>query len=242
MNMFDLTGKNAMIIGGAGGLGLVQLRGEVGVGIIGEGDLGNNLHTQFLGAGNESGSNTGGISVRVVVQDSQLGAQTVGLHIVGSSDTLVGVGEAHLEDVVLAVGDVGGGSGGGQLEVTVSIGLAGNSHAGTGGGAAVQDLHAPVLQVVVSVDALFAVSFVVLEVQLELDAALGVDLGNCDLSALLGGDTVGSGVAGQGADAADLDGGGGSGLVIAAAGQAGQHHSGGHHDCKNLLVHNLFLL
>src|SRR5699024_2724860 len=113
-----------------------------------------------------------------------------------------------------------------------------------------EQLHTPVLQVVVSVDGLLGVAFVVLEVQLDLQTAQSVDLLNSDLGAVLNGIAVLSSSAGQGAYAADLQDLGtfssalGSGVAsggsvigggaVAAAGNQAENHGQGQHQTKNL--------
>ena len=180
------------------------MHGEVGVGVIGEGLLSHDLQAHLGGLGDEALGDAGGVGVAVVVDHSHLGSQAIFRHIVGSGDALVGVSEAHLEDVILAGSDVGGGSGGSQLKVALVEGLSSHGDAGSGGGAAIDDLHAVALQGVVGVDGLLSVTLVILKLQGELDTAQGVDLVHRDLSPLLGGDAIGGGGASQGTDAADL--------------------------------------
>ena len=94
---------------------------------------------------------------------------------------------------------------------------------------------------------------VVLVLQLELDAAHGVDLINGNLGTVLGRIAVDGGAAGQGAGAAQLEGGaGGSGGLLggaarafgggffgfaAAAGSQAEDHDHGHHETHKLLFH-----
>ena len=111
--------------------------------------------------------------------------------VVSGGNALVGVGEADLEDVVLALGNVGGGGGGGQHEGAVIVAGIGNGDGSAGGGGADEDLHAPVHHGVVGVDGLLAVGLVVLLLILELDLAVaGVDLIDGQLSALNNGQTI----------------------------------------------------
>ena len=194
---------------GFGILGLGQLHGEIGVGVIGEGGHGDNLQADLIGGSLEGIVDTGGVGVAVVVDDGHLAAQVVILDVVGGGNALVGVGEADLEHVVLTGGNVGGGSGGGQLEVAGGVGLSRHGHTGGGSGAAVDDLGAVADEGVVGVDGLLGITLVVLEVQLKLEATQGVDLLHGHLGALLGGKAIHSGGAGQGANAADLNGAGG---------------------------------
>ena len=190
---------------GAGLLGLAQLHGKVGVGVVGEGAGGDDLQADLLGLRLEGVEDAGGIGIAVVIDGGDLGAQLVLLDVVRSGLALVGVGEAGLEHVVAALGHLGGGGGGGQLEDAVVKGLGGHGHAGGGGGGAVQHLHPLALQVVIGVDGLLGIALVILKVQGKLQAAQGVDLIHGDLSARLGGDAVHGARAGQGADTADLD-------------------------------------
>lgn len=156
--------------------------------------------------------------------DGDLAAQALFRNVLGGGGTLVGVHEAHLEHVVLTLGGSGGGSGGGQGEDAVGIGLSGSGLAGLGGHGAQGDLHAPVLENVVGVDGLLGVVLVILIAQVELDrAAFGVDLVHGDLGAAVGCVAVDSSAAGQGAGAAQLEGGAfggsfGSGVVGGIAG------------------------
>ena len=186
---------------------------------------------------------------------------------------MVGVGEAHLEHIVLpgdghiafriclTADNIGGGGGGSQLKDPVRIGLGGNGDTGSRGGGAHQNLHAPVLQVVVGVDGLLGVVLVVLPVDLKLNAAQRVDLFHGKLRTVLGGVAVDSSRTSQGANAAQLDGAaggsvfGGAGCGLGAgilsyaafgAGAArGHRHNHGHsqkHSKKLLDVfHNIFL-
>ena len=75
--------------------------------------------------------------------------------------------------------------------------------------------------------------------QVELEAAQGVDLLYGDLRAALGRVAVDGRVAGEGAYAADLDGAGSGAAVLlavtAAAGRQGQGHDEGQSKCKKLL-------
>ena len=76
----------------------------------------------------------------------------------------------------------------------------------TGGGSD-ENLHAPVFQVVVSVDSLLCVMLVILEVIVDLisvDSACLVDLVNCDLNTVLYSISVDSSAAGNRAGSADL--------------------------------------
>ena len=101
---------------------------------------------------------------------------------------------------------------------------------------------------VVGVDGLLRVVDVVLVLQLELDgAALGVDLLHSDLSAALGSQAVDGGVTGQGAGAAQLEGGvagaasAGIGAGTVAAGSQRQRHRCRHGEGKKLFHNNLSL-
>ena len=213
---------------GFGVLGLGQLHGEIGVGVIGEGGHGDDLQADLIGGSLEGIVDTGGVGVAVVVDDGHLAAQIVILDVVGGGNALVGVGEADLEHIVLTGGDVGGGSGGGQLEVAGGVGLSRHGHTGGGSGAAVDDLGAVADEGVVGVDGLLSVTLVVLEVQLKLEAAQGVDLLHGHLGALLGGKAIHGGGAGQGTNAADLNGAGGrAGTGLNGSSLSGARLAGG---------------
>lgn len=71
--------------------------------------------------------------VVVAVDDGDLGVRHIGAHVGGRAGALVGVGEAHLEHVVLARDDVGGGGAGGQGEDAVVVDLGGYADGGAGG-------------------------------------------------------------------------------------------------------------
>lgn len=168
----------------------------------------------------------GGVGVAVVVDDGDLGAQAVLLDVISGGEALIGVGEADLEDVVPPAGHIGGGGGGSELEVAVVEGFGGHGYAGSGGGAAVDELHAVALELVVGVDGLLGVALVILEIQGELETAQGVDFRYGDLGALLRGQAVHGGGAGQGADAANLDDAGSAGMVGRSRGVGGGGRGG----------------
>ena len=175
---------------------------------------------------------TGGVNVIVLPDDSDLGAELLLCDLVSSQSTLRRVDEAHLEHIVLALGGTGGGSGRGQSENAVAVSLCCGSLARLGGYGAEGQLHAPVLQGVVGVNGLLGVALVVLIVQLELNiAALGVDLVNRDLCAVLAGVAINCVCAGQRAGAAELEGCAGSGAVgravcVVGAGGSGRTAAG----------------
>ena len=200
-------------------VGVGDLGGEVGGGVLGKGGGADDLQAQALSGLLEALVDAGGVVVAVVVDHGDLGGQLVLGDEVRGGLALVGVGEAHLEHVVVALGDGGGGGGGGELEHPVAVALGGHGGGGAGGGAPIEDLHLMVQQGVVGVDALLAVGLVILAVQLEADGVVqGVDLLDGDLGALVGGDAVLGVGAGQGADTADLD---GDNVAAALAGLAG---------------------
>ena len=187
-----------------------------------------------------------GVHVVVLPDDGDLGAQILLVNVTGSSGALVGVHEAHLEHVILALGGSLGRGRGGQGKDPVRIVLHGGGFAGLGGDGAQGELHAPVLQGVVGIDGLFGVVHVVLIAQLELDvAAQGVDLIHSQLCAVLGCHAVDGGIPGQRASATNLEGSasGGAGgsivgagiggaAVIGAAGAQAQGHCGGQGHAK----------
>ena len=91
---------------------------------------------------------------------------------------LTGVSEANLEHVVLVGSYIAGRSGGSEHEHALFISLSRNSDTGSGGNGA-QNHHGFVVHdFVVGVDGLFGVVLVVLNVQNNLQAALGVDFVN----------------------------------------------------------------
>ena len=145
-------------------LSVVKLSGEVAVGIIREGGSAYNLKTFFFSLGREFLIDTGRISIAVVVDYRNLGAELLLFYILSGCNTLVRVGKAHLEYIVLALNgnvavavrltayNVGRRSGRSKLEDLIGIGFGGNSNAGLCGNSTHKDLHAPVFQLVVSVD------------------------------------------------------------------------------------------
>ncbi len=130
---------------------------------------------------------------------------------------------------------VGGASG---LHHQHVVGFGRRHHGGrlTGQHRAQTDVHAPVHQLAVGRHGALRVALRVLEAQLQLlavHAAGGVDLLDGQLRAVLYGQTIVGIAAGQGADAAQLNGLGAAGvsaaavIALAAAGhQAERHHSG----------------
>ena len=56
-----------------------------------------------------------------LIDHGNLGTRHILGHVVGSAGSLVGVGEADLEDIILPIDNVGGGAGGGQHEVRSSL-------------------------------------------------------------------------------------------------------------------------
>ena len=227
-----------------------QLDGEVGSGIVGESALIDDLESALIGGFLHEGvADALGVSVVVTVDDGDFGTSEVFSHVVGSANALVGVGEADLEDIVLARGDVGGGSGRGQHKGAVIVADIGNRDGSAGGGGADEDLHAVVHHGVVGVNGLFAVGLIVLREELKLDGAVArVDFIDGELHALLDGHTVDRVVAGQragGADRKGLDAVGCAasivvGVRIVALGTAGGHrerHGRSHEHAHKLLFH-----
>lgn len=84
-------------------LSVVKLCGEVAVGIIREGGSAYNLKTFFFSLGREFLIDTGRISIAVVVDYRNLGAELLLFNILSGCNTLVRVGKAHLEYIVLAL-------------------------------------------------------------------------------------------------------------------------------------------
>ena len=240
-----------------GVLALGHLGGQVGLVVGGEGSGGHNLNAQLSGLLAEALVQAGGVVVGGVVDDTDLGTGELGGYQLSGGSALVGVGEAHLEDVVTGQSQRLGGGGGSQVEHVVGGGLGSHSQSGTGGNLTGHDLHTPVLQHVVSGNGLLAVSLIVLSVELDLQTALGVDFLNGHFHAGLHGQAIGGGAAGQRAGHADLHGagtgrsrvtGGGSGSRgrssrggVAAAGKDGCHQDKSHGKSK-ILFHFRFLL
>ena len=185
--------------------------------------------------------NTGGIGVGGIIDNTDGSAQIVLGNVVGRADALVGVGKADLEDVVTGGNDGYIGSGGAHHEHPVSCTLSSGGCGRAGGGGAGHDLHTPVHQGGVSVDSLLSVSFVVLGIDLKLQAALGIDLLKSQLQAVGNGIAVHSVAAGQGAAGANLDHSGGFlfPFLGGAADKHGSCHTCGHYKCKYLLHKNL---
>src|SRR5699024_10773125 len=143
-------------------------------------------------------ADAGGVHVFVLPDDEDALAQAPDVDVLGGGGALVVIGEAHLEHVVLVRDDRGRGGGGSQGEDPILEVQGGSAHAGGGGDGAQGDLHPPLLQGVVGVDGGLGHVHVVLIAQVELDgAALGVDLIHSDLGAVVGGQAIDGGVAGQ---------------------------------------------
>ena len=191
-------------------LALGNLRGQIRLVVSGEGLCGNDLQPLDIGLGLELLINTGRIGIGGVIDDADLGAELVFCDIICGGNALVGVGKADLEHIVAALDDSGRRSGRRHHKQVVIGGLGGNGNGRGGGDRTGQNLQAPVLQGVVGVDALLGVMLIVLELPLKDIAAIGgVDLLDGQLLGVLNGLTVDGGAAGDGADAADLDGGAG---------------------------------
>ena len=202
----------------AGVLGFTELDGIV-LGVLGAGGYGDDFDAQLFGLGFKGLVNAGGVGAGVVIDHSDLGAGNVLGHVAGGSGALVGVVIADLIDVVFALGDLNGRGRRRQHKDTILIGLGGNGNGWRRGGRADKHLHAPVEQIVVSIDGLFCIAFVVLTVDFDLDAALGVDFLGGQLGTVLGGVAVLCGVTGQRADGTDLQRTGGAVGFLSAAGE-----------------------
>ena len=238
---------------GPGLLALGDLGGQVALVVGREGRLRDNVQPQLGGVGRKGLVDAGRVRVGRVIDDADAGAQAVGADVVGGRNALVGVGEAHLEDVVAGQGHVLRRGGRGQHKQVVGRSLRADGQARVARDGAQQDLHAPVLQVVVGVQRGLGVAGVVLKLELEHGVARGfVDLLHGQFLAVLHGGAVQGVGAGRGADAAQLDGrggafGGGGGAAAfsgafgrgfafggAAGGQA-QRHGGGQAQADKLL-------
>ena len=223
-----------------------QLHGEVGIGIIGKGALVDNVQTLSCSLRNEGIPDALRICVIVAVNHGNLLAGHVGSDVGCGAGALVGVGKADLEHIVLAVNDVGGRCRGRQAEHTVIVGFCGNSQSRTGGGGSDQNLHTVVQQLVICVNGGLAVGYVILEHQFNLSAALGVNLVNSNLSAVLHGVAVNCSLAGQGSQTAEFVSTCGFGLVrvgtvcrifrLATAGSQSEHHAHGQ-NCAHEFFH-----
>ena len=155
-----------------------------------------------------------GIVVIVLIDDTDLGSEiSVCGDVVSTCNSLVGVCEAHLEDISESAGKVVGireddggvRSGRGDREDLVLCIGRGNRCAGSGSNSCKGNLHTPVLQNAVSGDCLLGIVCVVLHIELELNSALGVDFFDSDLSSILDCLSVNSCGACQRAGTADLD-------------------------------------
>src|SRR5699024_6989634 len=103
-----------------GCLCLTELNREVGCAGSGEGGGRNDVQTLCIRFGLELFIDTRRIRGVVLVNDSDFGAQLIFRNVVSRSGALTGVGEAHLEHIVLALGDGGGRSRRGQCKDAVS--------------------------------------------------------------------------------------------------------------------------
>ena len=169
-----------------------------------EGLLVDNLELGLSGLGLKRICNARRIGVAGVIEQHELLVRILLRQELGSVDTLVGVGEANLEDAILALGNVLGGRGRGDHErLGVVTTLCGNGNRRTRGGRADEGLHAPVEQGVEGVDGLLAVSLVVLGLA-DKRQLLGREILAAKLDSLGNGLAVGRVGAGQRADGADL--------------------------------------
>ena len=172
-------------------LALGHLGGEIGLAVLGEGGLADDVEAQLLGLGLEAVGHACGIGVGGIIEHADLGSQILFSHQHGGVDALVGVGEAHLVDVAAGHGDIHGGAGGGQHEDLVVGSFGSHCQTAAGGDGTCVELHAPVLQTVVACHSLLAVGLVVLKLEGNLQAAPGVDLFHGDLHTHLDGHAVG---------------------------------------------------
>ena len=81
-------------------LALGNLGGQVALVVAGESFSSDDLKSLGLSFGLELGVNAGRVSVRRVIDDADLGSQSVLGNVVSGCNTLVGVGEADLVDIV----------------------------------------------------------------------------------------------------------------------------------------------
>ena len=182
-----------------------------------------------------------------------------------ASGTLVGVGEAHLENVAVSTGhafavridDRGAGAGRSDGESLVFLIKRGDCCAGSGCDGCQRDLHAAVLQSAVSSSSFFCIVLVIFKLERELDAALCVDFFNCHLCSNFNSIAVYSRGAGQRTAAADFDGavsscsalgcsccriGTAAACRAAATGCEGHCHACSHGNCQSCfpkLFHNV---
>ena len=164
----------------------------------------NNLELGLSGLGLKGICDARRIGVAGVIEQHELLVRILLGQELGSVDALVGVGEANLEDAILAVGDVLGGRGRGDHErLGVATALCGNGNRRTRGGRADEGLHAPVEQGVEGVDGLLAVGLVILGLAGKRQL-LGREILAAKLDTLGNGLAVGRVGAGQRADGADL--------------------------------------
>ena len=165
------------------------------------------------------------------------------VNVLSGAAALVGVGEAHLVDVVVALDHIVAGGGGGEGEHPVLIGQRGHGQGGLGGDGAHQQLHPVVHQLVVGVDGGLRIVDVVGRDEVELDVSVhGVDLIHSDLCGVEHVGTINGGISGQGAYNTDGEGiAASTGLTIVFVAAAGQHthtHGARHeHGCNLSLFH-----
>ena len=186
-------------------LGLGELVGEGGLRIVLEGLLVDDLE---LGLGSlllERIGDAGRIGVAGVVEQNELLVAVVGSEELSSVNALVGVGEAHLEDIGLALGDVRGRSGRGDHE---DLGILrcdlGHGNGSAGGGGADERLHAPVGKGIERGDGLLAVGDVIFALAHEVIGVVGEILA-AELDAVAHGEAVRSGGTGLGTDGTNLE-------------------------------------
>ena len=162
--------------------------------------------------------------------------------VLSGAAALVGVGEAHLIGVVVALDDIVTGGGGGEGKHPVLIGQRRHGQGGLGGDGTHQQLQALVHQLVVGVDRGLGVVDVVSGDELKLDVSTqGVDLIHGNLSGVDHVGAVNSGVTGEGAHHTHSECSGIAAACIVLVAASGQHthtHGARHeHRCNLLLFH-----
>ena len=155
---------------------------------------------------------------------------------------MVGVSEAHLEDVITKVGDLFRRTGRGQHKDLIRNSLRSNGRAGTGGNGTGKDLHTVILQGVIGVQSLFVVVLVVLGVKFDLQTVFTgrcVDLFHSDLHTSFNGNTVNGSAAGQRTGHTNSDGIGV--MFLGATGKQSGYHQSSQQNCE-YFFHFLILL
>ena len=219
----------------------VDLGGEVGLGAIGEGLLGDDLQAAGGSLLGERLIQARGVVDVGLIEHGDLLAEVVVGDVVGGSGALRGVIEADAEGLVVAVDALLRGGGAGDDQQIVVLGGGDDGLCLAGEDAAEGDVHTVVHQLTEGGDSGVGIALGVLGLQDELaavDAAGLVDLVHGDLRAVAGGGAVVGVVAGHGANQAQLDGGAVVGALTAAAAAAaadqhGHGHGNGHEQAKD---------